>query len=400
MAQSQSKKLKKPTNISASRRNLCIFRIAVCWFVLSAMLPTSLLAAPATIISKTEQSSSMDVLEVGQKEKVQRALMKAFGVREPSTISPLMGGFSQKLYKLSIKNKDYVLRLSNAIAVNLKREIKCMTIASKIGIAPRVYYANPKDGVLVMEYIENVKLTDQDRSDPAMYIKLAKLLKTLHYSSHFPKYRTIFEHIRGVIKKTGFTPSGLSKIVMNNLEPIEKLFNSDSMMASCHNDLNPNNILFDGHKFWLIDWESASIGDPYFDLATISNFFILHPKLEELYLKTYFNGKPNKRQLAHYTIMKQVSLSYYGIALTSIAKTRNLPPLSESEIQDLPTLQDFYMAQASKENSLDNPENLEKSLIRFGAIMMKESIKNMKSAQFQKQCQNKLVYLPLKCEFC
>lgn len=37
-----------------------------------------------------------------------------------------------------------------------------------------------------------------------------------------------------------------------------------------HNDLWPNNILADGARFWLTDWEFSSIGDGMYDLATLS----------------------------------------------------------------------------------------------------------------------------------
>jgi thiamine kinase len=36
----------------------------------------------------------------------------------------------------------------------------------------------------------------------------------------------------------------------------------------CHNDVHHRNVIDDG-KLWLVDWEYAGVGDPYFDLASV-----------------------------------------------------------------------------------------------------------------------------------
>jgi thiamine kinase-like enzyme len=41
--------------------------------------------------------------------------------------------------------------------------------------------------------------------------------------------------------------------------------------ALCHNDLLPANLLADAAgKLWVIDWEYAGMGDPFFDLGNLS----------------------------------------------------------------------------------------------------------------------------------
>ena len=47
----------------------------------------------------------------------------------------------------------------------------------------------------------------------------------------------------------------------------------DPDMVSSHNDLfKPDNVLFDGHRVWLVDWEAAFLNDRYADLAIAANF--------------------------------------------------------------------------------------------------------------------------------
>lgn len=50
--------------------------------------------------------------------------------------------------------------------------------------------------------------------------------------------------------------------------------NSDDLVA-CHNDLKPENIIFDGDRAWLVDWEAAFLNDRYVDLGVVANFLVM-----------------------------------------------------------------------------------------------------------------------------
>lgn len=56
----------------------------------------------------------------------------------------------------------------------------------------------------------------------------------------------------------------------------------------CHGDYHPGNILFDGEKQWIIDWDGASIGDPAAD-ACMTYFYEkrFHPNTADIYLQSY-----------------------------------------------------------------------------------------------------------------
>jgi thiamine kinase-like enzyme len=42
----------------------------------------------------------------------------------------------------------------------------------------------------------------------------------------------------------------------------------EAILALCHNDLHHLNILDDGDRLWLVDWEYGGCGDPLLDLAS------------------------------------------------------------------------------------------------------------------------------------
>ena len=63
----------------------------------------------------------------------------------------------------------------------------------------------------------------------------------------------------------------------------------DSDLAPCHNDLfKPDNMLFDGKRLWLVDWEAAFQNDRYADLAVVANMIVTNEAEETIYLQEYF----------------------------------------------------------------------------------------------------------------
>jgi thiamine kinase-like enzyme len=53
---------------------------------------------------------------------------------------------------------------------------------------------------------------------------------------------------------------------------------SQAPLRPCHNDLLNANFIDDGVRLWLVDWEYAGMGDPFFDLG---NFAVNHELTEE-----------------------------------------------------------------------------------------------------------------------
>lgn len=86
-------------------------------------------------------------------------------------------------------------------------------------------------------------------------------------------------------------------------------------MVSSHNDLlRPENILFDGNRVWLVDWEAAFLNDRYNDLAVVANFVVNNDAEESAYLQEYFGQPPDRYQLARFFLMQQVTHMFYTMA--------------------------------------------------------------------------------------
>ena len=62
---------------------------------------------------------------------------------------------------------------------------------------------------------------------------------------------------------------------------------------SAHNDVNSRNVLFDGERLWLIDWELAFRSDPFADLASVANNFAEVPDVAARVLEGWLGRPPD-----------------------------------------------------------------------------------------------------------
>ena len=84
---------------------------------------------------------------------------------------------------------------------------------------------------------------------------------------------------------------------------------------SSHNDLfEPDNILFDGQRVWLVDWEAAFPNDRYADLAAVANQVVTNEEEERFYLQEYFGAPPDEYQRARFHLMQQIAHLFYAMA--------------------------------------------------------------------------------------
>src|SRR5262249_9159598 len=88
----------------------------------------------------------------------------------------------------------------------------------------------------------------------------------------------------------------------------------DPDMVSSHNDLfKPDNILFDGQRVWLVDWEAAFRNDRYADLAVVANLVVANEAEERVYLREYSEHRP-KHLSVSFQWLKKLSRSSTGSA--------------------------------------------------------------------------------------
>ena len=88
--------------------------------------------------------------------------------------------------------------------------------------------------------------------------------------------------------------------------------------VSTHNDVNPTNLLYDGNRLWLIDWESAKRNDPFIDIAQVCVALATTAELEELVLRRVLSSPPDDLVRARLLLAKQLVRLFTGAALVLV----------------------------------------------------------------------------------
>jgi thiamine kinase-like enzyme len=75
-----------------------------------------------------------------------------------------------------------------------------------------------------------------------------------------------------------------------------------------HNDLLAANLIDDGRRLWLIDWDYAGFNTPLFDLANLASNNELPSELETQLLQHYFGEPPGRELRRSFLAMQCASL--------------------------------------------------------------------------------------------
>ena len=78
-------------------------------------------------------------------------------------------------------------------------------------------------------------------------------------------------------------------------------------LRPCHNDVLPGNLIDDGTRIRIVDWEYAGMGDPFFDLGNFSINNDLTPDEDAALLAAYDRGDPRPDRLARLVLFRVVS---------------------------------------------------------------------------------------------
>lgn len=280
-----------------------------------------------------------------RREAVAEAIRRTFGGQEPVLLAPLHGGFSgAPVLKLTVAGKPYVLRVIHGFSPlnDPSRHFACMGVAAERGLAPPVLFADAQTGVCITGYIESQPVRPALEADLSRVVDFGDMLRRLHTGPAFPVFMDGLQMIQGGVGTLVGAKYPIPELVQSFLarfEAIPVALRPHLTLAPCHNDLNPNNLLFDGTRSWLIDWETACMGEPFLDLATALLWFNFSPVQTETLLRAYWGAEPTPWQRAKLEVMGQVSRCFYSVVFLLLAlQSRQMPPPGLPDRAHLPSL--------------------------------------------------------------
>jgi aminoglycoside phosphotransferase len=263
----------------------------------------------------------LDAIPSAKQSAVRAALAAAFATDLPDAPPVRMaGGMSgAALYRIRVGGIAYILRLEPDAAGPFNDPVRahlCMRRAAEACLAPTVRFADANSGVVIMDLIPERPLADYPCDRDALLTELAQSVRLLHETEAFPP---VVDYLQGMDTLIGwFRQAGLStpeaEELVDRFTAFRQTYRTPPEdLVSSHNDLNAKNVLYDGRRLWLIDWDAAFLADRYVDLAAAANWFTQRDDEADLILATYFRADPTPAQRARLYLMRQVNLMFYGV---------------------------------------------------------------------------------------
>jgi thiamine kinase-like enzyme len=224
----------------------------------------------------------------------------------------LPGGLSNRNFVVRDGGDAYVVRLVGgddpAHGIVRAREIAVSEAAHRAGIAPELVHAEA--GLLVLRLVEGRTLTAAEVGEPAMLGRIADLLRRCHgeVAAHLrgpaPCF-WVFHALRDYLAALaghGFASGRIERL--RRAAALLEAAVGPVQLVLTHNDLMPGNLIDDGARLWLIDWEYGGFGAPLFDLATLVVNNALDDAAQEILLAAYFRRSPGAALRRRFAAMR------------------------------------------------------------------------------------------------
>ena len=229
-------------------------------------------------------------------------------------ISVLKGGISNESYVVTDATGRHVARFGHDYPfhhVYRDREIMTARAAHAAGFAPEVRYAEP--GVMVSAFLGARTFAGEDVVRERL--RVADLLRRFH--EVMPRHVSgagfifwVFHVIRDYARTLESGNSRMRGELPGYLALAEELEAAQAPLPVIfgHNDLLPANILDDGERLWLIDFEYAGFNTAMFDLAGAASNAGMSPDEAREFLTAYFGHAPGPEIEKSFAAMQCASL--------------------------------------------------------------------------------------------
>jgi thiamine kinase-like enzyme len=229
-----------------------------------------------------------------------------------SSIVTISGGITNRNYKLETQNGVFMLRIAGErtelLGIDRADEFSSSKIAHAVGVGtePIVFLEN--HAAILSRFIPDALTLDPETAT-ARLERIVPRLRAFHDAPEIPAKFSPFETVRNyhdlALEHGVKFPDDLPRI-LEQMARIKNALQPHARVRSCHNDLLPANFLDDTKKIWIIDWEYAGNGNPFFDLGNLAVNLELNETACQLLLELYF-GHSNLKLEAQLQLMKLAS---------------------------------------------------------------------------------------------
>ncbi len=261
---------------------------------------------------------------------VHKALTDAHG--RVLDVTALEGGLRNHSYRVrTADGSELAVRLPGKQSSLIERdaEVRHAIAAAEVGVAPKLDRSTSESGVLVFDFVGAPGLAPAELGDRRVLTRVARLVRRLHGTAGFGGHFDLAAARRAYVAEAAATgvemPSWYGDLV-STVEAMEATLLADEPPVASHNDLVPANILDDGSRSWLIDFEYSALNVPSFDLGTLIAAGGLDRELSDHLVSTYWGERAAKHtaQARAWSLIQRYS--YLPWARLQSAEVRRADP--------------------------------------------------------------------------
>lgn len=264
-----------------------------------------------------------DALPPDWRDLARFAVISALSRTQVDAVSPIAGGISALTYRVDAGGRAYVLRLEGPAGGlrDPRRSYGCWASAAEAGVAPPLRHADPDAGLAITDFIPPQPLDAYPGGPGALAADMGRLIGRLQATTPFPPFAdfpVFLDRILAYVAAAGIFAPGLLDPHREALAQISAAYPWGRRPGvSSHNDPNPRNIIFDGERLWLIDWETAFRNDPLVDIAIVANELAPTAELAQALLHGWLGAAPDRRVEAQLLLMRRLTQVYYACLMLS-----------------------------------------------------------------------------------
>jgi thiamine kinase-like enzyme len=232
-------------------------------------------------------------------------------------LEPLGGGITNRNFKVTVGGETFVLRIggkdTELLGIDRHAEHAASRIAADLGLAPEVVGFVEPEGYLVTRFVEGeVGRVDVEQVGDA----LARLHAGPAFPARFDSFRVVEVYRATALERGVRVPAAYDR-AKEVAEAIERR-RAAAHRRPCHNDLLNANFIDDGGRSWIVDWEYAGMGDPFFDLGNFAVNHELDEEGERRLLRAY--GSDDADALTLMRFMSDFREAMWGVVQQAISE--------------------------------------------------------------------------------
>ncbi len=213
------------------------------------------------------------------------------------TTERIKGGLTNESWCVQSASDAVVVRFSHvdeqALQLNRYSECEVLQLVQQAGIGAEVLLCIPERRLLVTRKLSASLPDEAAMRSETMLKRVAAVLRRLHQlpvpaSVQRVELLPILRSYWNSIDQLAAAPVELrDRRLRQQAEAIAMQSAQHAEHCLCHNDVHHLNLLVNDQRLWLLDWEYAGVGDPYFDLAAVCCYHQYDSALQNQLLSAY-----------------------------------------------------------------------------------------------------------------